>query len=187
MANNVPRLRESFDKNIIPALMSKMGYKNIMEVPHIHKIVVSIGVGKATQNQKLIDAALNDLRLITGQQPIISKAKKSEAGFKLRKGMPIGVTVTLRKTKMYEFLDRLISLSIPRVKDFEGLSDTAFDGRGNYSIGIREQLVFPEIDYDKVDEILGIGITIVTSAKTDEEAKELLAQFGMPFEKREVS
>lgn len=179
----IPRLQSKFKNEIIPELMKKQNYKNIYEVPRLEKITVNIGVGEATQNSKLIDSALNDLRLITGQQPIVTKAKKSEAGFKLRAGVPIGVKVTLRNQKMYEFIDRLISIALPRVRDFEGVSKNAFDGRGNYSIGIREQLAFPEIDYDKVDKIFGLSITIVTSAETDEEAKELLLQYGMPFKK----
>jgi len=179
----IPRLKEKYTKEIVPALMSKMGYKNIMQVPKLDKIIVNMGVGEATQNSKLIDAAVNDLRDITGQQPIIAKAKKSEAGFKLRQGMPIGAKVTLREERMYEFLDRLVSISLPRVRDFEGVSDKAFDGRGNYSIGIREQMVFPEIDYDKVEKTFGMSITIVSSAQTDEEGKALLTEFGMPFKK----
>lgn len=178
-----PRLMEKYRKEIVPALMNKLGIKNIMQVPKLNKIVINIGVGEATQNSKLIDAALNDLRIIAGQEPVVAKAKKSEAGFKLRKGMPIGVKVTLRKEKMYEFLDRLISLALPRVRDFEGVSTKSFDGRGNYSLGIKEQLVFPEIEYDKVEKIFGMNITVVTSAQTDEEARALLSEFGMPFKK----
>lgn len=179
----IPRLQEKFRKEIIPELMKRKNYKNIYQVPRLEKININIGVGEATQNSKLIDSALNDLRLIAGQQPIVTKAKKSEAGFKLRAGVPIGVKVTLRNQKMYEFLDRLVNIALPRVRDFEGVSKKAFDGRGNYSIGIREQLAFPEIDYDKVDKIFGLNITIVTSAETDEEAKELLLEYGMPFKK----
>jgi len=177
------RLLERYKKEIVPSLINKLGIKNIMEVPSLEKIVINIGVGEATQNSKLIDAALNDLKIITGQQPIIRKAKKSEAGFKLREGVPIGVKVTLRSKKMYEFLDRLINIALPRVKDFEGVSDRSFDGRGNYSLGIREQMIFPEIDFDKVEKIFGMTITVVTSAKTDEASKELLKEFGMPFKK----
>jgi len=154
-----------------------------MQVPYLERIVVNMGVGEATQNSKLIDAAVNDMKIITGQQPVVTKAKKSEAGFKLREGMPIGVRVTLRKEKMYEFLDRLINISLPRVRDFEGISDKAFDGRGNYSLGIREQMVFPEIEFDKVEKTFGMSITFVSSAKTDEEGKALLEAFGMPFKK----
>lgn len=177
------RLLEKYRKEIVPSLINKLGIKNIMEVPSLEKIVINIGVGEATQNAKLIDAAMNDLRIITGQQPIVRKAKKSEAGFKLREGVPIGVKVTLRSKKMYEFLDRLINIALPRVKDFEGVSDRSFDGRGNYSLGIREQMIFPEIDFDKVEKIFGMTITIVTSAETDEASKELLKEFGMPFKK----
>lgn len=179
----VPRLREKYKKEIVPALMKKFGYKNIMEVPFVERIVINMGVGEATQNSKLIDAAVNDLRIISGQQPLVTKAKQSEAGFKLRAGQAIGAKVTLRKEKMYEFLDRLVNIALPRVRDFEGVGDKCFDGRGNYSLGIREQLVFPEIEYDKVEKIFGMSITFVTSAKTDEEAKSLLEEFGMPFKK----
>ncbi|BDU49535.1 50S ribosomal protein L5 [Haliovirga abyssi] len=179
----VPRLMEKYNKDVVPALMNKLGIKNIMAVPKIEKIVVSIGVGEATQNSKLIDAALSDLRTITGQQPIVARAKKSEAGFKLREGVAIGVKVTLRKEKLYEFLDRLIAIALPRVRDFEGVSANSFDGRGNYTLGLREQLVFPEIEYDKVEKIFGMSITVVTSATTDAEAKALLDEFGMPFKK----
>lgn len=179
----IPRLKEIYTKEIVPALMAKMGYKNIMQVPYLERIVVNMGVGEATQNSKLIDAAVNDMKLITGQQPIVTKAKKSEAGFKLRENMPIGVKVTLRKEKMYEFLDRLINVSLPRVRDFEGISDKAFDGRGNYSLGIKEQMVFPEIEFDKVEKTFGMSITFVSSANTDEEGKALLEAFGMPFKK----
>ncbi|WP_307905463.1 50S ribosomal protein L5 [Haliovirga abyssi] len=174
---------EKYNKDVVPALMNKLGIKNIMAVPKIEKIVVSIGVGEATQNSKLIDAALSDLRTITGQQPIVARAKKSEAGFKLREGVAIGVKVTLRKEKLYEFLDRLIAIALPRVRDFEGVSANSFDGRGNYTLGLREQLVFPEIEYDKVEKIFGMSITVVTSATTDAEAKALLDEFGMPFKK----
>lgn len=179
----IPRMLEKYKKEMVPSLMKELNLKNIMEVPKLEKIVVNMGVGEATQNPKLIDAALNDLTLITGQKPVVKKAKKSEAGFKLREGQAIGVKVTLRKEKMYEFLDRLITISLPRVRDFEGISSKSFDGRGNYSLGIREQLVFPEIDYDKVEKVMGMSISIVSSAKTDEEGRALLTQFGMPFKK----
>ncbi len=179
----IPRLKEKYTKEIVPALMSKMGYKNVMQVPKLDKIIVNMGVGEATQNSKLIDAAISDLKMITGQQPVVALAKKSEAGFKLRKGMPIGAKVTLRDERMYEFLDRLVNVALPRVRDFEGVSDKAFDGRGNYSIGIREQMVFPEIEYDKVEKTFGMSITIVSSSQTDEEGKALLTEFGMPFKK----
>jgi large subunit ribosomal protein L5 len=163
--------------------MKELGLKNVMECPKLEKIVVNMGVGEATQNSKLIDAALSDLTIISGQKPIIRKARKSEAGFKLREDMPIGVKVTLRKERMYDFLDRLVNVVLPRVRDFEGVSANAFDGRGNYSIGLRDQLVFPEIDYDKVDKLLGMSITIVSSSKSDEEGRALLKAFGMPFKK----
>lgn len=179
----VPRLMERYNKEIVPSLIKTLGYKNVMQVPKLEKIVINIGVGEATQNPKLIDAALNDLRIIAGQQPVVTKAKRSEAGFKLREGQAIGVKVTLRQNKMYEFLDRLISIALPRVRDFEGISGKAFDGRGNYSLGLREQLVFPEIEYDKVEKVMGMNITVVTSAQTDEESKALLKEFGMPFKK----
>lgn len=178
-----PRLMEQYKNEIVPKLMSELNYKNIMEVPYIEKISINIGVGEATQNPKLIDAAVNDLTIIAGQKPLVTKAKKSEAGFKVREGQAIGVKVTLRKNKMYEFLDRLVNLALPRVRDFEGISEKSFDGRGNYSLGLKEQLVFPEIEYDKVEKITGMNIAIVTSAKTDEDAKALLKAFGMPFKK----
>ena len=179
----VSRLRKKYNEEILPALFKKLNKKNVMMVPKLEKIIVNIGVGEATQNSKLIDSAFNDLKLITGQQPVIRKAKKSEAGFKLREGVPIGVSVCLRGNNMYDFLDRLISVDLPRTRDFEGISKNAFDGRGNYSLGIKEQLIFPEIDFDKVDKIFGLGVTIVTNAKNDEDAKELLVEFGMPFKK----
>lgn len=179
----VPRLMKKYKEEIVPALLKKLGCKNVMQVPKLDRIVINMGVGEATQNSKIIDAAVKDLKLITGQQPVVTKAKKSEAGFKLREGVAIGVKVTLRKEKMYEFLDRFINLSLPRVKDFEGVSDKSFDGRGNYSIGIKEQLIFPEIEYDKIEKILGMSITIVTSAETDEACKALLTEFGTPFKK----
>ncbi|MCX5773334.1 MAG: 50S ribosomal protein L5 [Fusobacteria bacterium] len=177
------RLKKEYVEKIVPALQEKLGMKNVNAVPRLEKIVVNIGVGEATQNSKLIEAAFNDLKIVTGQQPVIRKAKKSEAGFKLREGMPIGVSVTLRNSNMYDFLDRLICLALPRTKDFEGISKKAFDGRGNYTLGIKEQLIFPEIEFDKVDKIFGIGVTIVTTAKTDEQSFELLKAFGMPFQK----
>ncbi|WP_163328417.1 50S ribosomal protein L5 [Desulfurobacterium thermolithotrophum] len=179
----VPRLKEKYEKEVVPLLMKKFGYKNIMEVPKIEKIVVNMGVGEAVQNIKALENAMNDLELITGQKPSVRRAKRSEAGFKLRKGMPIGAKVTLRRDRMYEFLDRLISIALPRVRDFKGLSPKSFDGRGNYNFGLEEQTVFPEIDYDKVDKIRGMNITIVTTAETDEEAKALLEAFGFPFRK----
>ena len=163
--------------------MKELEIKNIMECPKLEKIIVNMGVGEATQNSKLMDAALADLTIITGQKPLLRKAKKSEAGFKLREGMPIGAKVTLRKERMYDFLDRLVNVVLPRVRDFEGVPSNSFDGRGNYSVGLRDQLVFPEIDFDKVEKLLGMSITMVSSAKTDEEGRALLKAFGMPFKK----
>jgi large subunit ribosomal protein L5 len=177
------RLKEKFIKEITPALMSKFNYKSVMQVPKIEKIVVNMGVGDAVQNAKALDSAVEELAQITGQKPVVTRAKKSIAGFRLREGMPIGCKVTLRGERMYEFFDKLISVSLPRVRDFRGVSKKAFDGRGNYTLGIKEQLIFPEIDYDKVNKVRGMDIVIVTTAKTDEEARELLTQFGMPFQK----
>ncbi|ACK42273.1 MULTISPECIES: 50S ribosomal protein L5 [Dictyoglomus] len=176
-------LREKYIKEVVPAMMRKFGYKNPMAVPKIEKIVVNIGVSEAVQNPGAIEAAARDLAIITGQKPIVRKARKSIANFHLRKGMPIGLKVTLRGERMYAFLYKLINLALPRVRDFSGVSPNSFDGRGNYSLGLKEQLVFPEIEYDKIDRIRGMDITIVTTAKTDEEAKELLALLGMPFKK----
>ena len=163
--------------------MKEVNYKSVMEVPAIEKVVVNIGVGDAIQNSKLLDEAVEELAAITGQQPVITKAKKSIANFKLREGMPIGCKVTLRRQKMYEFLDKLFNISLPRVRDFRGVSDTSFDGRGNYTLGIKEQIIFPEIDFDKVNRSRGMDVVIVTSAKTNEEAKALLTKMGMPFKK----
>jgi len=177
------RLKEKFNKEITPALMSKFNYKSVMEVPKLEKIVINMGVGDAVQNAKALDNAVEELSLITGQKPVVTKAKKSIAGFRLREGMPIGAKVTLRGARMYEFFDKLVSVSLPRVRDFRGISKKAFDGRGNYTLGIKEQLIFPEIDYDKVSKVRGMDIVIVTTAKTDEEARELLTGFGMPFQK----
>jgi large subunit ribosomal protein L5 len=179
----VSRLQTKYNEEIVPALMSELGLKNVMEAPKLEKIVVNMGVGEATQNVKLMDAAIGDLTIITGQKPVVRKAKKSEAGFKLREGMPIGAKVTLRKERMYDFLDRLVNVVLPRVRDFEGISAKAFDGRGNYSLGLVDQLVFPEIEYDKVEKLFGMSITIVSSAKNDEEGRALLKAFGMPFKK----
>lgn len=176
-----PRLKEKFRQEVMPDLMKKFSYKNIMEVPRIDKIVVNMGVGEAIKDAKLLDNASADLALITGQKPLITKAKKSVAGFKLRTGMTVGCKVTIRGTRMYEFFDRLINVSIPRIRDFRGLSNYSFDGRGNYSFGIDEQLIFPEIEYDKIDRTRGMDINIVTTARSDKEAKELLRSFGMPF------
>ena len=179
----IARLQKMYKEEIVPALFKDLGLSNIMEVPKIDKIIINIGVGEAASNAKLLDAAMNDLKTISGQQPIARVAKKSEAGFELREGQKIGAKVTLRKEKMYEFLDRLITISLPRVRDFEGISKNGFDGRGNYTLGIKEQIVFPEIEIDKVDKIFGLGITIVTTAKTDEEGFALLSAYGMPFQK----
>ena len=177
------RLKEKFVKETTPALMSKFNYKSVMEVPKLEKIVVNMGVGDAVANAKALDVAVEELAQITGQKPLITRAKKSIAGFRLREGMPIGAKVTLRGERMYEFLDKLVSVSLPRVRDFRGVSKKSFDGRGNYTLGVKEQLIFPEIDYDKVNKVRGMDIVIVTTAKTDEEARELLTQFGMPFQK----
>ena len=178
-----PRLREHYNAVVRPALLEAFSYKNPMEVPKIEKIVVNMGVGEASQDKKKMDGAVSDLTSISGQKPIITKAKKSVAVFKLREGMMVGTTVTLRRARMYEFLDRLVTIALPRVRDFRGLSDKSFDGNGNYNMGLKEQIVFPEIDYDKVDKIRGMNITICTSAKSDEEAKALLEGFDMPFGK----
>ena len=175
------RLAELYNKEMVPALMKDQNYKNIMEVPKLVKIVLNMGLGEAIQNVKILDSAAEELAAIAGQRPVITKAKKSIAGFKLRQGMPIGCSVTLRREKMYEFLDRLVSVSLPRVRDFKGISGKAFDGKGNYSMGVKEQLIFPEVDYDKVDKIIGLNITIVTTAKTDAEGKALLKLMGLPF------
>jgi len=177
----VSRLREKYNQEIIPALKSRFGYKNVMQIPKLEKIVINMGVGEATADAKAIDAAVNDLTQIAGQQPVVTRAKKSIAAFKVRTGMPVGCKVTLRGERMYEFMDKLINLALPRIRDFRGVSPKAFDGRGNYTLGIREQLIFPEINYDKVDKIRGMDIVIVTTAKTDEEAYELLKLFGMPY------
>ena len=183
MSKYVSRYHKLFDEVIKENLMKELDLKNIMECPTLEKIIVNMGVGEATQNAKLIDAAMNDLGIITGQKPLVRKAKKSEAGFKLRENMPIGAKVTLRKERMYDFLDRLVNVVLPRVRDFEGVPSNSFDGRGNYSLGLRDQLVFPEIEFDKVDKLQGMSITIVSSARTDEEGKALLKAFGMPFKK----
>ena len=177
------RLKETYQNEIVDALMKKFEYKNVMQVPKLEKVVINMGVGEAKENVKLLDAAVSDLETITGQKAVVTKAKKSVANFKLREGMPIGCKVTLRGEKMYEFVDRLINLALPRVRDFRGVNPNSFDGRGNYALGIKEQLIFPEIEYDKIDKIRGMDIIFVTTAKTDEEARELLAQFNMPFTK----
>ncbi|WP_102693555.1 50S ribosomal protein L5 [Rummeliibacillus pycnus] len=177
------RLKEKYENEVSKALMSKFEYTSTMQVPKVEKVVINMGVGDAVQNSKVLDAAVEELTLITGQKPVITKAKKSIAGFRLREGMPIGAKVTLRGERMYDFLDKLISISLPRVRDFHGVSKKAFDGRGNYTLGVKEQLIFPEIDYDKVSKVRGMDIVIVTTANSDEEARELLTQFGMPFQK----
>lgn len=177
------RLKEFYEKDVVPSMMQKFSYKNKMAVPKIEKIVINIGLGEARENAKAIDNAIGDLGAITGQKAISTKAKKSISNFKLRAGVPIGVKVTLRGDKMYSFADRLINIALPRVRDFRGVSPESFDGRGNYALGIKEQIIFPEIQYDKIDKIRGMDIIVVTTAKTDEEAKELLALYGMPFRK----
>lgn len=177
------RLKELYYEEIVPAMVKKFDYKNTMEVPKLDKIVINMGVGEAKENAKIIDHAVSDLELISGQKPIVIKARKSIANFKLREGMPVGCKVTLRGARMYEFADRLINLALPRVRDFRGVNPNSFDGRGNYALGIKEQLIFPEIDYDKVDKVRGMDIVFVTTANTDEEAREMLTQFGMPFRK----
>ncbi len=179
-----PRLKDTYFKEIRPAMLKDRDYTNIMQVPRVEKIVLNMGVGEATQNAKALDAAVEDLQIITGQKPIIRRAKKSIAGFKLRENMPVGTKVTLRGARMYEFLDRLLSTALPRIRDFRGLSPKSFDGRGNYSFGVTEQLIFPEIEYDKVDKIRGMDITIVTTANTDEEGRDLLKRYGFPFRER---
>jgi large subunit ribosomal protein L5 len=175
------RLKEIYQERVVPALMKRFGYKNRMEVPKLEKIIINMGLGEAIQNIKILDSAVQELSQITGQKPVITKAKKSIAQFKLRTGMPIGCMVTLRKERMYEFFNRLVNVALPRVRDFKGLSGKSFDGRGNYALGIREQLIFPEIHYDKIDKVKGMNIVIATTAKTDEEGKELLKLLGMPF------
>ena len=177
------RLKELYQKNVVPALTKEFGYKNTMAVPKVAKITINVGMGEATQNAKLLDGAVNELTQIAGQKPVITKARKSIAAFKLREGMPIGCTVTLRGDRMYEFLDRLVNVSLPRVRDFRGVSTKSFDGRGNYTLGIRDQLIFPEIDYNKVDKAKGMNICITTTASTDQEGVALLTQMGMPFQK----
>lgn len=179
----VPRVKERYIKDVVPAMMREFSYKNVMQVPKVEKVIVHVTLGEAIQNIKLLDAAERELAAITGQKPVITKSKKAIAGFKLKKGMPIGCKVTLRGDRMYEFLDRLISLALPRIRDFRGLSPRSFDGRGNYSFGIKEQFIFPEIDYDKVEMIHGLDITICTTARTDEEGKALLRYIGIPFRK----
>ena len=175
------RLRETFINEAAPALMKKFQYKSVMQIPKLEKIVVNVGCGEARDNPKVLDANVSDIRQITGQKPVLCKAKKSVANFKLREGMTVGVKVTLRGERMYEFLDRFFSLALPRVRDFRGINPNSFDGRGNYSVGVKEQLIFPEIDYDKIDKVRGMDVCIITTAKTDEEARELLSLLGAPF------
>jgi large subunit ribosomal protein L5 len=175
------RLKEIYQKEVVPRMMEEFGYSNRMQVPRLHKIVVNMGLGEALQNPKIIDSSAKELATITGQRPVVTKARKSIANFKLREGMAIGCMVTLRRERMYEFLDRLLNIAIPRVRDFKGVSNRSFDGKGNFSLGIREQIIFPEIDYDKIEKIKGMNISIVTTAKTDEESRALLRYMGMPF------
>ncbi|WP_404450875.1 50S ribosomal protein L5 [Virgibacillus necropolis] len=176
-------LKQKYQDDVKPSLMNKFNYKSVMETPHVEKIVINMGVGDAVQNSKVLDSAVEELALISGQKPMVTRAKKSIAGFRLREGMPIGAKVTLRGVRMYEFLQKLVQVSLPRVRDFRGISKKAFDGRGNYTLGVKEQLIFPEINYDKVSKVRGMDIVIVTTSNTDEEARELLAQLGMPFQK----
>ncbi len=180
----VPRLKERYQNEVVPAMMERFGYKNVMQVPRLVRVSVNIGLGEALQNPKAIEYATNDLMVITGQKPVVRRARKSIATFKLREGNPIGVSVSLRGRRMWDFLDRLMNIALPRQRDFQGVSPDSFDGHGNYSLGLQEQLVFPEIDYDSIDKIRGMGVTIVTTAKTDEEGRELLRLLGMPFKKK---
>jgi large subunit ribosomal protein L5 len=180
-----PMLNQQYQKTIVPALMKEFDYANVMEVPKVAKVVVNIGIGEAKDNDKALEAARGDVRTITGQQPVVIKSRKSVAAFKLRAGMPVGIRTTLRGRRMYYFLEKLINVALPRIRDFRGVSPEAFDGRGNYTLGLREQIIFPEVDYDKIDKLRGLEITLVTTAKTDEEGRSLLTQMGMPFRKRE--
>ncbi|SKA99183.1 LSU ribosomal protein L5P [Caloramator quimbayensis] len=177
----IPRLKEKYEKEVVPALLERFNYKSVMEVPKLEKIILNMGVGEAKDNPKLLDAAVSDMTLIAGQKAVVTRAKKAVSNFKIRAGMAIGCKVTLRGAKMYEFADKLFNVALPRVRDFKGVSNKAFDGRGNYSLGVKEQLIFPEIEYDKVEKVRGMDIIFVTTAKTDEEAKELLRLLGMPF------
>jgi large subunit ribosomal protein L5 len=181
MADYKPRMRAMYDDSIAKAMTEKFGYKNVNEVPRLDKIVLNMGVGEATQDKKKVDQAASEMELIAGQKPVVTKAKKSIAQFKLREGMPIGVKVTLRRERMYEFLDRFITIALPRVRDFRGLNPKSFDGRGNYACGLKEQIVFPEINYDRIDKVRGMDVIVTTTAKTDDEARELLRLFGFPF------
>ncbi|KTT74735.1 50S ribosomal protein L5 [Sphingomonas endophytica] len=182
-----PRMKAIYDDRIVAAMTEKFGYKNALEIPRIEKIVLNMGVGEATQDKKRVDQAASEMELIAGQKPVITKAKKSIAQFKLREGMPIGVKVTLRRERMYEFLDRFITIALPRVRDFRGLNPKSFDGRGNYACGIKEQIVFPEINYDRIDKVRGMDVIVTTTAKTDDEARELLRLFGFPFPQEEAT
>jgi large subunit ribosomal protein L5 len=182
---HTPMLLEQYRGRILPALMKEFDYGNVMEVPKVAKVIVNIGIGEAKDNDKALEAARNDVRTITGQQPVVVKSRKSVAAFKLRAGMPVGIRTTLRGRRMYYFLEKLINVALPRIRDFRGVSPEAFDGRGNYSLGLREQIIFPEVDYDKIDKLRGLEVTVVTTAKTDDEARSLLTQMGMPFRKRE--
>ena len=184
-AKYTPRLRKDYDERIVKAMTDKFGYKNRLEVPKLEKIVINMGVGEATQDKKKVEVAAQEMELIAGQKPVITKAKKSIAQFKLREGMPIGVKVTLRRERMYEFLDRLVTVALPRVRDFRGLNPKSFDGRGNYAMGLKEQIIFPEISYDRIDKVRGMDIIVTTTAKTDEEARELLRLFNFPFPRTE--
>jgi large subunit ribosomal protein L5 len=181
MADYKPRLKKTYEDSIVKAMTDKFGYKNAMEVPKLDKIVLNMGVGEATQDKKRVETAAAEMELIAGQKPVVTKAKKSIATFKLREGMPIGVKVTLRRERMYEFLDRLVTIALPRVRDFRGLNPKSFDGRGNYAMGLKEQIVFPEINYDRIEKVRGMDVIVTTTAKTDEEARELLRLFGFPF------
>lgn len=183
-SGRAPRLKERYGQEIVPAMMTEFGYSNVMQVPRIEKISVNIGLGEALQNSKAIDSATRDLAIVTGQKPVVTRARRSVATFKLREGMPIGAKVTLRGRRMWDFLDRLINIALPAQRDFRGISPDSFDGRGNYTLGLREQLIFPEIDYDEIDKVRGMEVTIVTTANTDEEARRLLALMNMPFQRR---
>ena len=187
MADYKPRMRAMYDDAIAKAMTEKFGYQNVLEVPRLEKIVLNMGVGEATQDKKKVEQAASEMELIAGQKPVITKAKKSIAQFKLREGMPIGVKVTLRRERMYEFLDRFITIALPRVRDFRGLNPKSFDGRGNYACGIKEQIIFPEINYDRIDKVRGMDVIVTTTAKTDDEARELLRLFGFPFPKEEAA
>ena len=187
MADYKPRMKGIYDDTIVKAMTDKFGYKNALEVPRLEKIVLNMGVGEATQDKKRVDQAASEMELIAGQKPVVTKAKKSIAQFKLREGMPIGVKVTMRRERMYEFLDRFITIALPRVRDFRGLNPKSFDGRGNYACGIKEQIVFPEINYDRIDKVRGMDVIVTTTAKTDDEARELLRLFGFPFPKEEAA